>query len=217
MSLTMVGGSIWCGKKYLLEKANCLFLRRHYLMDLLWSRLLDSPWGCWESDTTEQLHFHFHALEKELATHSSILAWRIPGMTEPAGLPSMGSQSRTWLKQLSSSSSRSRLLDRGWDGWMASQTQWTWVWASSGAGDGQGSLVCCSPWSRKESDTTEHLNWTKTSKLCLQCQSGLYKGLPIDSKAILHGNIYIKMPIYLFVIEKSVKWPELPHKCNSQM
>ena len=35
--------------------------------------------------------FHFHALEKEMATHSSILAWRIPGMGEPSGLPSMGS------------------------------------------------------------------------------------------------------------------------------
>ena len=37
---------------------------------------------------TEQLHFHFHALEKEMATHSSILAWRIPGMEEPGGLQS---------------------------------------------------------------------------------------------------------------------------------
>ena len=35
--------------------------------------------------------FHFHALEKEIATHSSILAWRIPGTAEPGGLPSMGS------------------------------------------------------------------------------------------------------------------------------
>ena len=35
--------------------------------------------------------FHFHALEKEMATHCSVLAWRIPGMAEPAGLPSMGS------------------------------------------------------------------------------------------------------------------------------
>ena len=35
--------------------------------------------------------FHFHALEKEMATDSSILAWRIPGMVEPGGLPSMGS------------------------------------------------------------------------------------------------------------------------------
>jgi len=49
--------------------------------------------------------FHFPALEKEMETHSSVLAWRIPGMVEPGGLPSMGSQSRTRLKQLSSSSS----------------------------------------------------------------------------------------------------------------
>ena len=35
--------------------------------------------------------FHFHALEKEMATHSSVLAWRIPGTEEPGGLPSMGS------------------------------------------------------------------------------------------------------------------------------
>ena len=52
-----------------------------------------SPWGHYKSDTTERLHFHFHfyALEKEMATHSSVLAWRIPGMGEPGGLPSMGS------------------------------------------------------------------------------------------------------------------------------
>ena len=42
----------------------------------------------WLSDFT--FTFHFHALEKEMATHSSILAWRIPGTEEPSGLPSMG-------------------------------------------------------------------------------------------------------------------------------
>ena len=35
--------------------------------------------------------FHFHALEEEMATHSSVLAWRIPGTVGPGGLPSMGS------------------------------------------------------------------------------------------------------------------------------
>ena len=48
-----------------------------------------SPWGLEESDMTERLHFH--ALEKEMAAHSSVLAWRIPGTGEPGGLPSMGS------------------------------------------------------------------------------------------------------------------------------
>ena len=47
------------------------------------------------------LFFHFPALEKEMATHSSVLAWRIPGTGEPGGLPSMGiAQSRTRLSNL---------------------------------------------------------------------------------------------------------------------
>ena len=48
-----------------------------------------SPWGCQGSDTTETLHFH--ALEKEMAAHSSVPAWRIPGTGEPGGLLSVGS------------------------------------------------------------------------------------------------------------------------------
>ena len=43
----------------------------------------------WLSDFT--FTFHFHALEKKMATHSNVLAWRIPGTGEPGGLPSMGS------------------------------------------------------------------------------------------------------------------------------
>ena len=49
--------------------------------------------GVAESDTTERLHFH--ALEKEMATHSSVLAWKIPGMGEPGGLPSMGGRTES--------------------------------------------------------------------------------------------------------------------------
>jgi len=46
-------------------------------------------WAAVHGVATERLHFD--ALEKEMATHSSVLAWRIPGMGEPGGLPSMGS------------------------------------------------------------------------------------------------------------------------------
>ena len=58
---------------------------------------------------------------------------------------------------------------RGWDDWMASLTQWTWVWATPGDSEQQESLVCCSPWGRKELDTTEWLNnnnKTINYKLC---------------------------------------------------
>ena len=72
--------------------------------------------------------FHFRALEKETATHSSVLAWRIPGTAEPGGLPSLGLQSRTRLKQLSSSSSMQRysgsflpiLAENQWSGCLSS-------------------------------------------------------------------------------------------------
>ena len=50
--------------------------------------------------------------------------------------------------------------DRGWDGWMASPTQWKWVWVNPGIWWWKRSLVCCSPWHHKESDMTE-LNWKK--------------------------------------------------------
>ena len=46
-----------------------------------WTRLSDFPFT-----------FHFHALEREMAAHSSVLAWRIPGTGEPCGLPCLGSQ-----------------------------------------------------------------------------------------------------------------------------
>ena len=52
-----------------------------------------SPWGCWSRTQLSYLTFTFHfpALEKEMVTHSSVLAWRIPGTGEPGGLLSMGS------------------------------------------------------------------------------------------------------------------------------
>ena len=45
----------------------------------------------WTPLSNVTFNFHFHTSEKEMATHSSVLAWRIPGTGEPGGLPSMGS------------------------------------------------------------------------------------------------------------------------------
>ena len=90
--------------------------------------------------------FHFHALEKDMATHYSVLAWRIPRTGEPDGLPSMGS------------------LRVGHD-WATSFSLFTFMhWRRKcqptpvflpGESQGWGSLVCCRLWGRTESDTTE--------------------------------------------------------------
>ena len=56
------------------------------------------------------LFFHFRALEKEMATHSGVLAWRIPGTVEPGGLPSMGSHRvRHDLSDLAAAAAESKM------------------------------------------------------------------------------------------------------------
>ena len=62
--------------------------------------------------------------------------------------------------------------NRGWEGWMASLTQWTWAWVTPGVGDGQGGLACCNSWDHKESDTTEWLNWTERREAQDRSQRG---------------------------------------------
>ena len=105
-----------------------------------------SPWGCTESDMTERLHFHFHALEKEIATHSRDLAWRIPGTEEPCGLLYKGSHrvGHDWATSLS----------------LFTFMHWRRKWQPTpvflpGESQGRGSHVGCCLWGRTESDTTE--------------------------------------------------------------
>ena len=57
--------------------------------------------------------------------------------------------------------------NRGWDGWMASLTQWTWIGWTPGVGDGQGGLACCVSWGRKELDMTERLHFLLNESLVL--------------------------------------------------
>ena len=56
-----------------------------------WSAAVHGVVNSWTQLNDFTFTFHFHAVEKEMATHSSVLAWRIPGTGEPGGLPSMGS------------------------------------------------------------------------------------------------------------------------------
>ena len=92
--------------------------------------------------------FHFHALEKAMAPHSSTLAWKIPWMEEPVRLQSIGSLrvGHDWATSLS----------------LFTFTHWRRKWQPTpvflpgeSQGQGQGSLVGCRLWGRTESDTTE--------------------------------------------------------------
>ena len=176
--------------------------------------------------------FHFHALEKEMATHSSVLAWRIPGTGEPGrsmGLHrvrhdwsdlaaaaaislgfwtvvlektletpldckeiqpvhSKGDQSWVffgrndakaetpvlwWLHEKSWLIGKDSDAGRDWGqeekgttedemaGWHHRLDGCEFEW-TLGVGDGQGGLACCNSWGRKESGTTERLNWTES-------------------------------------------------------
>ena len=97
-------------------------------------------------------HFPFYlpcrngtrCLEKEMATHSSVLAWRIPGTGEPGGLPSMGSHR----------------VGHDWSDLAAAAAAVTYKWQPTpvflpGESQGRRSLVGCRLWGRTELDTTE--------------------------------------------------------------
>ena len=90
--------------------------------------------------------FHCHALEKEMATHSSVLAWWIPWTEEPGGLQSMGllAVGHDWATSLS----------------LFTVMHWRRKWQPTpvflpGESQGWGSLVGCRLWGSTESDTTE--------------------------------------------------------------
>ena len=98
--------------------------------------------------------------------------------------------------------------DRGWDGWMATLTQWTWVWVNSRS-DGHRSLVYCSPWCHKELDTTELLNWT--ADLFHSGQQALGSSTSLEVTQMCSFLWLCCMPLYLhtplyhsFVIHSSV-------------
>ena len=121
-------------------------------------------------------NFHFHALEKATATHSSVLAWRIPGTGEPGGLPSVGSHRGDlaaaaagislglpiWLSGKESTCQCRRSRRRGFDPWVR-KIPWKRSWQPTPVfllwkSHGQRSLVGYGQWGHKESNTIQQLS-----------------------------------------------------------
>ena len=119
--------------------------------------------------------FPFHALEKEMATHSSVLAWRIPGTRESDGLPSLGlhrvghdwsdfaAAAASWVPGGTSGKEPAcqcrRRKRRGFSPWVR-KIPWRRKWQPTpvslpGESHGQRRVAGNSPWGRKESDMTE--------------------------------------------------------------
>ena len=94
--------------------------------------------------------------------------------------------------------------NRGWDGWMASKTQWTWVWANSGRWWWAGvmdrwwwtSLGCCSPWVTKSQ--TWLSDWTKTTNIYFQVLTNVPEWSKIwkeEAKYRVHGNSVLSLKL----------------------
>ena len=120
-------------------------------------------------------------MEKEMATHSSVLAWRIPGTGEPGGLPSMGSHR----------------VGHDWSDLAAAAARWlNGHEFEQTPGDRQGRLACGSPESHRESHTTEPLNNNKgdSGRKGRQDQNPGHWRLPHSQ--IHHSSIMWPFPFY---------------------
>ena len=147
--VVMCGYESWTIKKTERPRIDAFELR-------CWRRLLRVPWNAKRSN---------QSILKEISPEYSL-----EGLMLKLKLQSFGhlmlrtdSMKRRWCWERLKAGGEGD--DRGWDGWMASPTQWTWVWVNSGVGDGQGGLVCYSPWGRKELDMAERLNWTEGAQI----------------------------------------------------
>ena len=136
-------------ENWTIKKAECWRIDAFELW--CWRRLLRVPWTARRSN---------QPILKEINTEYSLEGLILKMKLQYFGLLMRRTASFEKTLMLGRLKAGGEGDDRGWDDWMASLTQWTWVLASSVVGDGPGGLACCSPWSCKESDMTEQLNWT---------------------------------------------------------
>ena len=126
-----------------------------------WRRLLRVPWTARRSNQSTL---------KEISPGCSLEGLMLKLKLQYFGHMMRRADSFEKTLMLGKIEGRRRRDDRGWDGWMASPTQWIWLWVDSGNWWGQGGLACYSPWGHKELDMTE-----LTDKYILQSVIALVK------------------------------------------
>ena len=115
-----------------------------------WRRLLRVPWTARRSN---------QSILKEISPECSLKGLMLKLKLQHFGHLMQRADSFEMTRMLGKMEGGSRGDDRGWDGWMASLTQWTWVWVPSRSWWWTGKPGV-SAWGHKESDITERLNWT---------------------------------------------------------
>ena len=133
--------------------------------ELCWRRLLRVPWTA--------RRFNQSILRKSVpGVHWKDWCWSWNSSTLATSCEVLTHWKRAWCWEGLESGGEGD--NRGWDGWMASSTQWTWVWVNSGSWWWTRRLVYWDSWGCKESDMTERLNWAelRTGKSNLSNHSG---------------------------------------------
>ena len=137
-------------ESWTIKKAECQRIDAFELW--CWRRLLRVPWTArrWNQSLLKEIGPEYHWKD---------WCWSWNSNTLPTWCEELTHWKRPWCwERLKAGGEEGD--DREWDGWITSPTWWTQIWAGSGSWWWQGGLVCCSPWSCKEVDTTEWLNWT---------------------------------------------------------
>ena len=152
-------------ESWTIKKAECQ--RIDFFELWCWRRLLRVPWTARRSN---------QCIRKEISPEHSLEGLMLKLKLQYFGhlMQRTDSVAKTWCWERLKAGKGN---NRGWDGWVALATQYTWVWVAPRVYDGQGSLVCCSTWSHKESDTIK----TKLTLL-------IHQGSPLDTSSGLVKN-----------------------------
>ena len=145
-----------------IQKADC---RRIDAFELwCWRRLLRVPWAARRSNQSIQR-------ESVLNLHWKDWCWSWNFNPLATWCEELTHLKRPWCWERLRAGGE--WDDRGWDGWMASPTQWTWVWVNLGSWWWTG-LACCYSWGYEESDMIERLNWTELKPILASWWRGYF-------------------------------------------